>query len=66
MYLKEIKDYDYVYKNIKEIKTVEDAILKIVAAMQLNDDVKKQELLADPQLQNFEDDNVKTLLQTLK
>ena len=66
MYLKEIKDYDYVYKNIKEIKTVEDAILKIVAAMQLNDDVKKQELLADPQLQNFEDNNVKTLLQTLK
>ena len=34
--------------------------------MQLNDDVKKQELLADPQLQNFEDNNVKTLLQTLK
>lgn len=65
-YLKEIKDYEYVYDNLKEIHTVEDAVLKIVAAIQLNDKIKKQELLSDPQLLNIEDNNVKSLLQTLK
>lgn len=65
-YLKEIKDYEYVYNNIKVINTVEDAILKIVAAVQLNDEIKKQELLSDQRLLNFEDKNVKSLLQTLK
>lgn len=65
-YLKEIKDYEYVYDNLKEIHTVEDAVLKIVATIQLNDKVKKQELLSDPQLLNIEDNNVKSLLQTLK
>lgn len=64
--MKEIKDYEYVYDNLKEIHTVEDAVLKIVATIQLNDKVKKQELLSDPQLLNIEDNNVKSLLQKLK
>lgn len=65
-YLKEIKDYEYVYDNLQEIHTVEDAVLKIAAAIQLNDKFKKQELLSDPQLLNIEDNNVKSLLKTLK
>ena len=65
-YLKEVSDYEYVYDNIKEIHSVEDAVLKLVAASQLNDVDKKKALLEDPQLQAMNDMNVKTLLNALK
>ena len=65
-YLKEVSDYEYVYDNIKEIHSVEDAVLKLVAASQLNDVDKKKALLEDPQLQAMDDMNVKTLLNALK
>ena len=65
-YLKEVSDYEYVYDNIKEIHSVEDAVLKLVAASQLNDVDKKKALLEDPQLQAMDDMNVKALLNALK
>lgn len=65
-YLKEVSDYEYVYDNIKEIHSVEDAVLKLVAASQLNDVDKKKALLEDPQLQAMDDMYVKTLLNALK
>ena len=64
--MKEVSDYGYVYDNIKEIHSVEDAVLKLVAVSQLNDVDKKKALLEDPQLQAMDDMNVKTLLNTLK
>ena len=65
-YLKEVRNYEYVYDNIKEIHSVEDAVLKLVAASQLNDVDKKKALLEDPQLQAMDDMNVKALLNALK
>lgn len=64
--MKEVSDYGYVYDNIKKINSVEDAVLKLVAASQLNDVDKKKALLEDPQLQAMDDMNVKTLLNALK
>lgn len=66
MYLKEVKDYEYVYHNIKRIDSVEDAILKIVAARNLKNPEYIKEVLADPTINGLDDSFVKGQLLTLK
>lgn len=66
MYLKEVKDYEYVYNNIKRIDSVEDAILKIVAVRNLKNQEYIKEVLKDPAINGIDDPFVRGQLLTLK
>lgn len=65
-YLKEIRDYEYVYHHIGRIVTVEDAILKIVAARNLGNPKYIKDVLEDPDINKLDDAFVKSQLLTLK
>ena len=65
-YLKEVQDYEYVYNHIGRIVTVEDAILKIVAARSLGNPKYIKEVLEDPDIKLLDDVFVKSQLLTLK
>ena len=66
-YLKEVKDCDYVFKNIKKITNIEDAVLKIAAAQQADNPDYINEVITDPHIQKLKDDpNVNSLLAMLK
>lgn len=65
-YLKEVKDYEYVYHHVGEVKSVEDAILKIVAARNLGKPEYIKEVLADSYITKLDDPFVNEQLKTLK
>lgn len=66
LYLKEVKDYDYVFKNVGKVTSIEDAVLKIVAAQQAGNSDYIQEIIADRDIYKLNDSNVNSLLTTLK
>lgn len=65
-YLKEVKDYDYVYHNVEKITAPEDAMLKIVAARNLGNPDYIEEVLADKEIKALNDSFINLQLRTLK
>lgn len=65
-YLKEVKDYDYVYHNVGKITAPEDAMLKIVAARNLGNPEYIEEVLADKEIKALNDSFINEQLRTLK
>lgn len=65
-YLKEVKDYNYMFANVGKVQTVEDALLKIVAARETNNPAYIADVLADTDIVNLNDSFINTQLQTLK
>lgn len=64
-YLKEVKDYEYVYNNIPNINSVEEAVLKITAAQQLGNRTYIQEILNNRKYRDFQDPFINYLLSTI-
>lgn len=65
-YLKEVKDYDYVFNNIGKVRSVEDAILKIVAARQTQNPDYIKLVIEDKDIISLEDSFVNSQLESLK
>lgn len=65
-YLKEVKDYDYVFQNVGKVKSIEDAILKIVAARETRNPEYIQNVLGDDNIVDLNDSFIKSQLETLK
>ena len=65
-YLKEVKDYEYAYHNVGKVTTVEDAIVKIIAARNLGNPEYIKEVSEDPNIIGLDDDFIKSQLKTLK
>ncbi|MFQ7049265.1 MAG: hypothetical protein ACLRR1_11450 [Alistipes shahii] len=65
-YLKEVKDYNYIFKNIRKITAVEDAVLKITAAIETKNPDYIREVINDDDIKKLNDSNVNYLLSTLK
>ncbi len=65
-YLKEVKDYEYVYQHVGTVESVEDAILKIVAARNLGKPEYVKEVLADSCITALDDPFVNEQLKSLK
>lgn len=65
-YLKEVKDYEYVLNNMRDISTPEDAILQIVAAKELREPQWINKILEDKRFTEFGDPSVQYFLSTLK
>lgn len=65
-YLKEVKDYNYIFKNIRKITDVEDAVLKITAAIETKNPDYIREVINDDDIKKLNDSNVNYLLSTLK
>ena len=65
-YLKEIKDYEYVLNNIREVEGPEDAILMIVAAKESGSKFWIDKVSQDERIKNLKDPLVSNMLQTLK
>ena len=61
-----MKDYEYVYHHVGEVKSVEDAILKIVAARNLGKPEYIKEVLTDSYITKLDDPFVNEQLKTLK
>lgn len=66
VYLKEVKDYDYIFQNVDVIKTVEDAILKIVAARETRNPDYLRDVLSDQNITNLNDPFINSQLETLR
>ncbi len=65
-YLKEVKNYDYVYANVGKVNSVEDAMLKIVAARATQNPAYITDVLADTDIIKLNDSFVNAQLQKLK
>lgn len=65
-YLKEVTDYDYVFNQVGRVCSVEDAVLKIVAARETRNPRYICEVLNDNDIINLNDSFVKAQLQSLK
>ena len=61
-----MKDYNYVFKNIAKITDVEDAFLKITAAIETKNPDYIREIINDNDIKKLNDSNVNYLLSTLK
>lgn len=64
-YLKEVKDYEYVYNNIGDVITVEDAVLKIIAARETGNPEYIHQTKSDEAILRMNDSVVKSLLSSL-
>lgn len=64
-YLKEVKDYDYVFHHVGRVRSVEDAILKIVAARQTNNTEYINSVLEDKDIINLKDSFINSQLESL-
>ena len=65
-YLKEVKDYDYIFRNVGRVQTVEDALLKIVAAKETGNRAYISDVLSDTDIANLNDTFINSQLQSLK
>lgn len=65
-YLKEVKDYEYVFHNIGTVTTAEDAIVKIAAARNLGNPEYIAEVLTDRNIAGLNDNFINSQLTTLK
>lgn len=64
-YLKEVKDYEYILNNARDVSSPEDAILQIIAAKQLGSIEWKNKILNDRRFTDSKDPLVQSLLSTL-
>lgn len=65
-YLKDVKDYEYVFNHVGTVATVEDATLKIVASRNLGKPEYIKEVLEDPNIIGLDDAFINAQLATLK
>lgn len=65
-YLKEIKDYEYVYKNITKIDSVKEGFLKVISAQQIGNLEYIKEVLSDSQIKSLNDHYINEILKVLK
>lgn len=65
-YLKEVKDYDYIFQNIGVVKSAEDAILKIVAARETRNPDYIRNVISDRNIANLNDPFINSQLETIK
>ena len=65
-YLKEVKDYDYLFHNVGEVKSIEDAILKIVSARETRNPDYIKDTLSDRNITDLNDAFINSQLETLK
>lgn len=66
LYLKEVKDYDYVFNNIGKVRSIEDALLKIVSARQTQNPDYIRMVIEDTDILKLEDSFVNSQLESLK
>lgn len=65
-YLKEIKDYEYVYKNIIKIDSVKEGFLKVISAQQIGNLEYIKEVLSDSRIKSLNDHYINEILKVLK
>lgn len=65
-YLSNVEDPLYVYSKLQHVRRVEEAILKITAAMKIGNPEFFQELLQDSSIVNLNDSNVNDLLDIIR
>ncbi|MCM1139409.1 MAG: metallophosphoesterase [Muribaculum sp.] len=64
-YLSRVQNFEYVYNSLSIVDSIEKAILKITAAIKLDDPSKKQKITEDPFINASTDSNVIDLLKML-
>lgn len=65
-YLSNVDDPSYVYGKLRQVNSVEEAVLKITAAMKIDKPELYQELLQDNSILGMNDSNVNDLLDIIK